>query len=275
MNNKLRFLLATTALLLLANITRGEQHIAMAFYDVGRLYDTIPSPFYNDKTYTSEGRNQWDSERYKRKINHIISVIDSLQMPIIALSGVENEAVVREIVGQSDQDYSYLHRTIDYYDGLDFALLYYGDILFIKRAHTTNHTLIIEAEAYGHTITLHLTRAGSRLRTTLPHNDDTPTDITIAWGRLAHKDIQRLKMDDPLRKQELRGHGETTNDRSWIFKNRIGLSSTTNIKAESGVYISRRLLTADGRAPLPTFASNIYLGGYSNFLPLYLYITIP
>ncbi len=249
--------------------------LGMALYDVGRLYDTIPSQFYNDKSYTPSGRNSWNRERYQRKLENIVSVIDTLQMPIVALSGVENEEVVREIVSRSNQDYSYLHRTIDYYDGLDFALLYYGDILFIKSAHATNHTLIIEAKIYGHTITLHLTRAGSRLRTTLPHNSDSPSDITVAWGRLSRDDLRRLKMDDPLREREIKGEGDSKSNQSWVFKNRIGVSTTNEYKIESGVYISRRLLTSDGRAPLSTFASDRYMGGYSSYLPLYLYITTP
>ncbi len=275
MSNRSRRALTTFALLLISFIAKGEERIGIAFYDLGKLYDTIPSKFYNNKSYTPNGRNSWNSERYNRKLENIVAVIDSIKMPIIALSGVENEEVVREIVARSNQDYSYLHRTIDYYDGLDFALLYFGDMLFVKRAHATNHTLIVDAELYDHTITLHLTRAGSRLRTTLPHNETTPSDITIAWGRLSRNDLQRLQMDDLLREQERAGQGDSKGDHYWIFKNRIGVSTTPEYKIESGVYITRWLLTADGRAPLSTFSSYRYLGGYSNYLPLYLYLTLP
>lgn len=263
-------------LLSLSTTTKGEEQIAMALYDVGRLYDTIPSKFYNDKSFTPGGRNRWNTGRYDRKVENIVAVIDSMSMPIIALSGVENEQVVREIVSRSNQDYSYLHRTIDYYDGLDFALLYYGDLLYIEKAYTTNHTLVVEAQMYGHSISLHFTRAGSRLRTTLSPSTASPSDITIAWGRVSRNDLQRLQMDDLLRKRELSGHGDSSRDRRWVFKNRIGLSSTAEgLKTESGVYIARWLLTSDKCAPLSTFSSNRYLGGYSNYLPLYLYITLP
>lgn len=49
-------------------------------------------------------------------------------MPLVALWGVENEAVVRDIAAACKGDYSYLHRTLNSLDGMDFALLYYGDL---------------------------------------------------------------------------------------------------------------------------------------------------
>ena len=39
-----------------------------AYYDLDRLYDTIPSLFYDDTDYTPEGRLCWTDERYRTKV---------------------------------------------------------------------------------------------------------------------------------------------------------------------------------------------------------------
>lgn len=101
-----------------------------AFYDADRLYDTLPSPFYDDADFTPQGRLKWDTERYRSKIRRTAAVIDSIALPLVALYGVENERVVRDLAAACRGDYSYLHRTLNTLDGLDFALLYYGDRFF-------------------------------------------------------------------------------------------------------------------------------------------------
>ena len=75
----------------------AQPRVGFAYYDVDRAYDTIPSAFYDDSDFTPEGRNHWDRERYTRKVEHIAATIDSMALPIVALYGVENEQVVRDI----------------------------------------------------------------------------------------------------------------------------------------------------------------------------------
>lgn len=104
----------------------GQRPIGIAFYDVDRIYDTVPALFYDDADYTPEGRLHWTAERYARKIRNTAAVIDSMALPLVALWGVENEQVVRDIAAACRGDYSYLHRTLNSLDGMDFALLYYG-----------------------------------------------------------------------------------------------------------------------------------------------------
>ena len=75
----------------------AQPRVGFAYYDVDRAYDTSPSPFYDDSAFTPSGRYQWNSERYEHKIKGIAAVVDSMSLPIIALYGVENEQVVRDI----------------------------------------------------------------------------------------------------------------------------------------------------------------------------------
>ena len=116
----------------------GQRPIGIAFYDVDRIYDTVPALFYDDADYTPEGRLHWTAERYARKIRNTAAVIDSMALPLVALWGVENEQVVRDIAAACRGDYSYLHRTLNSLDGMDFALLYYGDLFYPTRDAATS-----------------------------------------------------------------------------------------------------------------------------------------
>ncbi len=102
----------------------------MAFWNVENLFDTIPSPFYDDREWTPRGANKWDTERYHAKIESLARVIDELGADIVGLAEVENEAVVRDLVRALGTDYNYIHRTSGDSRGIDLALLYKGDRFF-------------------------------------------------------------------------------------------------------------------------------------------------
>ncbi|MBQ1222096.1 MAG: hypothetical protein IIX78_06100, partial [Alistipes sp.] len=138
--------------LLLGCISASGQ-LRMAYYDVDRLCDTLPSLFYYDP-YTPDGPNRWNTARYRHKVEQVAAVIDSMGLEIVALYGVENEAVVRDIVRSSRQDYSYYHTTLNASDGMDFALLYYGDKLEVVETEAGPRSLRIEARIRRDTVTL-------------------------------------------------------------------------------------------------------------------------
>ena len=80
-------------LLLLSKLGASAQMPAgIAYYDVDRLYDTIPSLFYDDRAYTPEGTYGWDTERYRRKIRQVAETVDSMALPVVALYGVGDRA---------------------------------------------------------------------------------------------------------------------------------------------------------------------------------------
>lgn len=231
----------------------AEERVAIAFYDVGRLYDTIPSNFYNDKPFTPNGKNHWDTDRYRLKIEHITATIDSMQMPIVALFGVENEAVVRDIVEWSNQDYSYVHRDLDYYDGLDFALLYYGEQLFVDHILNDYHSLYVAGEVGERSVDILLVRRGNKLRTTLSPIEGRSADIVIVGGNINREDIQRLKLDDPLLKSERNGEGDTQNKSGgWYLNSRIALGGEYG-SSRGGAYITPWLINNRGDEHLPIY----------------------
>ncbi len=208
--------------------------VGVALYDVGRFYDTIPSKFYDDKRYTPRGRGRWNSERYQTKVAQIVKVIDSLKQPIVILNGVESLDVVRDIQSASTLDYSARHATLDYYDGLDFAILYFGDMLQINKIANHHHYTYFGGELLGHSIAIHLTRRGDKLRTVLPPDRDEAAEITLAWGRLSSKDLQRLEMSDPLLSEEKLGRGDTKGGSGWYLRNRIGVKLQNRSTPQEG-----------------------------------------
>lgn len=124
----------------------AQQPVGFAYYDADRLYDTVPALFYDDSDFTPQGRLRWTAERYARKIAHTAAVLDSMRMDIVALAGVETEAVVRDLVVACGEDYCYIHRTFNTFDGLDIALLYHGDRFFPDRIEQGRGWLYVEGE---------------------------------------------------------------------------------------------------------------------------------
>ncbi len=247
--------------------------IGFAYWDVDCLYDTIPSIFYDDKAYTPEGEKRWDSERYWRKVKNIAAVIDSMNMPIVALAGVESVAAVRDIVRSTKGDYSYLHRTINSRDGLDFALLYYGDILFIDYARTYYGRMYVEGTIGDKTFGIWLTRNGYLLKSALPPRNNYQVDMTIAAGGFYFDELEDIELIDYMLPHQKLGHGNAMSRRGWYMRHRIGANAQLPIE-RSGVYINSWLLSSDGSTTKPTFQQETYLGGYSSYLPIYIYFFV-
>ena len=149
-------------LLLLSKLGASAQAPAgIAYYDVDRLYDTIPSLFYDDRAYTPEGTYGWNTERYRRKIRQVAETVDSMALPVVALYGVETEQVARDIAARCIEDYACLHRTLSSRNGLDFALLYWGDRLFIRSVESGFDYLAVDGTLDGRPLLLVLSRYSS------------------------------------------------------------------------------------------------------------------
>lgn len=247
------------------------QSLGIGYYDIDKLYDTKPSLFYDDAAYTHGGRNNWTIERYTHKIKNTAAVIDSMALNVVGLYGVENETVVRDIVQSCKQDYSYIHRTQNSLDGLDFALLYFGDKLFIESVESRRNMLIVCAtmSSSDTPLTIILSREAASTKEylcTKRHNDHT-----IILGRLYPNEIKRIGYTDTLAENEKRGEGNYVNDRGYIMLDRIATNRNEKI-LKSGVYITPWLLSPDRSKPLPSYDKRTYRGGYSKYLPIFTYI---
>lgn len=125
--------------LLMATLCCGVAHsrepydidFDVAFYNTQNLFDTIPSPFSSDEEYTPDGYRRWNGERYQAKIEAVSRVIDDLSADVIALSEIENEDVVRDLVMATETPYAYIHQNSSDSRGIDIAVLYRPERLFI------------------------------------------------------------------------------------------------------------------------------------------------
>lgn len=253
------------AVVVVVPLSAQRGRVAMAYYDVERLYDTIPSPHYDDRPYTPEGRMRWGSDRYNLKVERVAAVLDSMALPIVALFGVESLDVTRDIVSRSSGEYSFLHRNLDYYDGLDFALLYYGDLLTITDVQSNNHTLHICAELLGEPLLLILTRRPDKL-----HTFDRSVGQCVVMGSFTSSRLASLGLEDPFAALQRAGGGDRYGERGWYMGSRIGFYSENLDLVDSGVYITKWLLDSEKRAPYATFSKSGYLGGYSSSLPIFI-----
>lgn len=75
--------------------------IRISFYNVENLFDTIDDVDVLDEEFTPQGDNQWNSERYYRKLDHLARVISSMhegQGPqILGVCEVENRRVLEDL----------------------------------------------------------------------------------------------------------------------------------------------------------------------------------
>lgn len=262
--------LAITILVLAAVWNAQAQRVGFAYWNVDRLYDTIPSPFYHDDDFTPEGRYGWTSERYRRKVRSVAAVIDSMAMPVTVLYGVENESVVRDIAAACNGGYSYIHRTLNSLNGLDFAVLYYGDVLVPEYVETDRRSVYVRCRIAGRKTVLLLCRdEDDALRTAFEIRSEEPDAALIVMGRQNHGRMKALGLDDTFAGEERAGRGHCVRNGVWRFEERV--CADTMLATLAGVYARRELFDARGTAPNPTIAGGRYAGGTGRHLPLYLY----
>lgn len=146
---RLSLTLLCTLILTAAWAQPASIDFGVAYYDVGQLYDTLQSQDYNDKHFTEQGSMRWDRQRYQRKIEHTVRVIDSMALPVMILYGVENKRVVRDLVALSKRDYAYIHRDQNIDNGLEFAVLYEADKFTPETITTWDRALCVEGRVKG------------------------------------------------------------------------------------------------------------------------------
>lgn len=255
-------------------LTASAQRVGIAYWNVDRLYDTIPSPFYHDDDFTPGGRYRWTTERYRRKVEAVATVMDSMAMPVTVLYGVENEAVVRDIAEACRRDYSYIHRTLNSLNGLEFALFYYGDALIPERVETYRRNLAVWCRIAGRRTVLVLSRDAEDAERMAAEIRAGGEDVAmIVMGRQSAAKMSRFGVADTFAGEERAGRGESVRGGVWHFGERICVD--TLLRTDAGVYARRELFDRAGRAPKPTVAGRKYVGGVSRMLPMFVTVEWP
>jgi predicted extracellular nuclease len=105
-----------------------QDEIRVAFYNVENLFDTADNPARQDDDFLPDGPKQWTSERYQEKLAKLAKVVTALNHPVLlGLAEVENEAVLRDLIGRSElaeAGYDLVHYDSPDARGIDVALLY-------------------------------------------------------------------------------------------------------------------------------------------------------
>ncbi len=266
-------LLSILVPLMLAGLAAfGRRPVGVAFYDVDRIYDTLPALFYNDEEHTPQGRYRWNTERYQRKIRNTAAVIDTMALDIVALWGVENEQVVRDLATACRGEYSYLHRTLNTLDGMDFALLYYGDRFYPLDVEVGRRYLYVEGELEGRIVGLALCGDESTARWLIGDlRDEHPGIPLVVLGRIGKLPAATFGLVDATARAEKAGRGTIRRAGRWEMRDRI-LVDTTLHAFGADVFVRRYLVDQKSGNPRPTFSRGRYQGGFGYSLPVFVYI---
>lgn len=250
--------------------------LGIAYVDADHLYDTLPAPFYDDTDYTPAGRLRWSAERYRRKIAQTAALLDSMALPLVGVWSVENEAVVRDLAAACRGDYVYLHRTLNSLDGMDFALLYYGDRFYPHYAEPGLRYLYVEG----------LLRHGKRRDTVglvlcsdprmaewvvRDLRQERPGTKLVVMGRIPAGTLEACGLRDASARAERAGRGNIRRSRGWAMRDRI-LLDTALRASDAEVFARRWLLDPATGSPLATYEKGLYRGGPGYALPVYVYI---
>jgi len=111
----------------------------IAFYNVENLFDTIPDYTINDRDFLPESALNWDTEKYKTKLDRLSSVIENLGYPVLlGLSEVENRAVLEDLIAQDnlqEAGYQIAHINTSDSRGIDCSLLYRSEFFSVENKY--------------------------------------------------------------------------------------------------------------------------------------------
>lgn len=304
-----------------AQRTPGER-TSIGFYNLENLYDTVPSLFSEDRDYTPSGKNSWGTTRYNRKLHNLGQVIDQMNLDILGVCEVENEAAIRDLVTSLHTDYNYIHRTSSDRRGMDLALLYKGDKFTPDKIRSINSSygrefLYVRGRLLGQRVDLIVCHMPSNLNNSATRErvmnrlstfvdslrrDDVDTRA-IVMGDFNANPTDRLMQRSWHTNNGMRHNHDKTNGVAFMFNPFFGLQRSglgtyvfndrwqlfdqlliDNIFLRgdrlryhsSAIYIQDYMLS-DGLGlrrgyPKRTFGSGKYLGGYSDHLPVYIFL---
>lgn len=158
----MKFAIALFLSLFIGFNTFSQQTRNIAFYNIENLFDTIDGA-NDDAEFLPNGKFEWNSERYFKKIDQINQVLDELNNPLfIGMCEIENATVVRDVMKHSVKinNYGLLHYESADARGIDVALIY-------------------------DSATLKLVQSGY-IRFSLPGEEKKATR-DIVWGKFVHK----------------------------------------------------------------------------------------
>jgi predicted extracellular nuclease len=133
--------IAFSVLMLSSITTQAQKQLMVGFYNQENLFDTIDDPHKNDNEFLPDGKYKWNTERYNNKINHMATVITSMNdgkgPDVLGMCEVENDAVLNDLTknGQlSKMKYKFVHFEGPDERSIDNALLYKSKVFTLLSA---------------------------------------------------------------------------------------------------------------------------------------------
>lgn len=111
------------------NANTKYKNLEILFYNVENLFDTIDDPQKNDDEFLPGSEKQWNSERYHKKLDSLVKVIQGtleINHGIIGLVEIENRQVLEDLVNHPLLKFRRLqiiHHDSPDERGIDVALL--------------------------------------------------------------------------------------------------------------------------------------------------------
>ncbi len=127
------------------------QVVGVAFYNLENLFDTINNNGQYDLEFSPKGKNKWDGNKYRNKLNRMGFAISKLKTKItpngpavIGVSEIENRSVLEDLVKNpqiKDMNYQIVHHDSPDLRGVDVGLLY--NPRMFRVLNVTHHRLVI------------------------------------------------------------------------------------------------------------------------------------
>lgn len=135
MKKLLLFILIASSLHnVLAQSTKKNAEIIVAFYNTEKFYDIIDNPDNeDDNEFTPEGVKKWDNKRYLKKVEMVAKALSSISEnnppAVLGLCEIENNTILDDIIKNEKLvpfNYKYIYKNTT--NDLDIALIYRNDI---------------------------------------------------------------------------------------------------------------------------------------------------
>ena len=109
--------------------TLPSNNLSVAFYNLDNLYDTIDNAKTNDDEFTPQGKNKWNTFRYKQKLiklSKVLSDFDGKSSPdVLGVCEIENKSVLLDLSNAINSlKYEIVHSDSRDERGADVALLF-------------------------------------------------------------------------------------------------------------------------------------------------------
>jgi len=109
-----------------------QRQLLVSFYNQENFFDTIDDPHKNDNEFLPTAKNNWNTEKYLNKVNHMASVVAAIHPDVMGMCEVENRAVLEDLVKDSQivsNNYQIVHVESPDERSIDNALIFKPSVL--------------------------------------------------------------------------------------------------------------------------------------------------